>query len=57
MQLNYGVRGMEKRKMMGFVMDDRKVERKVVVLSQNSHFLISTAEAGPPQLITDYSSN
>ena len=41
MQLNYGVRGIEKRKMMGFVMDDRKVERKVVVLSQNSHFLMS----------------
>ena len=40
MQLNYGVRGIGKRKMMGFVMDDRKMERKVVVLSQNSHFLI-----------------
>ena len=27
-RLNYGVRGIEKRKMMGFVMDDRKVEEK-----------------------------
>ena len=27
-QLNYGVQGIEKRKMMGFVMDDRKVEEK-----------------------------
>ena len=27
-QLNYGVREIEKRKMMGFVMDDRKVEEK-----------------------------